>query len=164
MNGIWLGGIQCGPEDFLTAKQGRRSEHGAIAVEFAILLPVFLLLVFGIVDFGHAYYMKQMVTNASREGARYGTRYTTNTAGHPSHSQRLQSHHSPWITSKYASLLPADANLQVTPGGAGYTSGTAGDDLSVAVTATKHWWVVGSLVPGLGATKTVSSTTWMKVE
>ena len=135
-----------------------RSERGAVAVEFAILLPVFLLLAFGICDFGHAYYMKQVVTNASRDGARYGSLYST----------ALPNVFSPtisaWVTSKYASLLPADANLQVTPGGTGYTSGTTGDDLSVQVTATKHWWVVGSLGIGLGPTQTVSSTTWMKVE
>ena len=139
-------------------KRGRRSERGAVAVEFAILLPVFLLLAFGICDFGHAYYMKQVVTNASRDGARYGSLYST----------ALPNTFSPtisaWVTSKYASVLPADANLQVTPGGTGYTSGTTGDDISVQVTATKHWWVVGSLIPGLGATQDVSATTWMKVE
>jgi len=145
------------------AKRGLRAERGAVAVEFAILLPVFLLLVFGIMDFGHAFYMKQMVSNASREGARYGARYTTNDAG----THLIPTAFSPtlasWVTSKYSSLLPTDANLQVTPGGAGYTSGTAGADLSVEVTATKHWWVVGSLL-GLGPTKDISATTWMKVE
>ena len=58
------------------AKRGMRAERGAVAVEFAIVVPIFLLLVFGIVDFGHAWYMKQIVSNASREGARYGTRYS----------------------------------------------------------------------------------------
>jgi Flp pilus assembly protein TadG len=146
------------------AKRGRRSERGAIAVEFAILLPVFLLLVCGICDFGHVYYMKQLVTNASRDGARYGSLWTTNTT---TGARIIPNAYTPtisaWITSKYASLLPDDANLQVTPGGDGYTTGS-GHDLSVTVTATKHWWVVGSLVPGLGATQAVSSTTWMQVE
>ena len=146
------------------AKRGIRGEHGAIAVEFAILLPVFLLLVGGIMDFGHAFYMKQMVSNASREGARYGTRYATNAAGVHLIPTAFSPSIASWVSSKYSSLLPADAALQVTPGGAGYTSGIAGADLSVAVTATKHWWVVGSLVPGLGTTKAVSATTWMKVE
>lgn len=148
------------------AKRGRRSERGAVAVEFAILIPVFLLLAFGICDFGHAYYMKQLVTNASRDGARYGTRYIYDTATGKIHliPNALDPTISAWITSKYAALLPTDAALQVTPGGPGYTSGTSGDDLSVQVTATKHWWVVGSLIPGLGATKDVSATTWMKLE
>jgi Flp pilus assembly protein TadG len=149
------------------SKRRLDGEHGAIAVEFALLVPVFLLLVFGILDFGHAYYMKQVVSNASREGARYGARYTTDTAG----KHLIPNAFSPtlpaidaWVTSKYSSLLPGDANIEVTPGGTGYTSGTAGADLSVQVKATKHWWVVGRLVPGLRATKDISATTWMKVE
>lgn len=148
------------------AKRGLRAERGAVAVEFAILLPVFLLLVCGIMDFGHAFYMKQVITNASREGARYGTRYTTNptTGIHLTPPSAFNPTISAWVTSKYASLLPADASLQVTPGGTGYTSGTSGDDLSVQVTATKHWWVISSLVPGMGPTTTIPSTTWMKVE
>jgi Flp pilus assembly protein TadG len=141
-----------------------RSEGGGVAVEFAILLPVFLLLVFGIVDFGHAWYMKQLVSNASREGARYGTRYTTNSAGTHTLPSALSPTIASWITTQYTSLLPSDANLQVTAGGTGYTSGTAGADLSVQVTATKNWWVVGSLVPGLGSSVNVTSTTVMKVE
>jgi Flp pilus assembly protein TadG len=146
------------------AKRGLRSERGAIAVEFALLLPVLLLLVFGILDFGHAWYMKQIVTNASREGARYGTRYTTDTGGAHLLPNAISPSIATWITSKYASLLPGDAGLQAIPGGAGYTSGTAGADLSVTVAATKHWWVLGSLVPGWGTTVTVSAITWMKVE
>ena len=148
-------------------KRRLKGEHGAVAVEFAILAPVFLLLVFGILDFGHAYYLKQVVSNASREGARYGARFTTDTTGNhlkPNAFSPTLPAIDTWISSKYSSLLPADANLQVTPGGAGYTSGAAGADLSVEVRATKHWWVIGSLVPGLGTTKTVSSITWMKVE
>ena len=59
------------------AKRGLRAEHGAIAVEFAIILPVLLLLVFGIIDFGHAWYMRHVLQNSCREGARYATRYQT---------------------------------------------------------------------------------------
>jgi len=47
--------------------------RGAVAVEFALLLPVFLMLVFGIVEMGQAWYHKQMLVNASREGARLGS-------------------------------------------------------------------------------------------
>lgn len=139
-------------------------QHGSVAVEFAILTPIFLLLVFGIMDFGHAWYMDHIVSNASREGARYGTRYTTDASGKHVLPDALNPSIHDWIISKYSSLLPGNANLQVVPGGPGYTSGNPGDDLSVQVTATKTWWVLGKLVPGLGSTETLSSTTWMKVE
>ena len=45
-------------------------DRGATAVEFALLLPVLLLIVFGIVDFGRAYNAKITLTQAAREGAR----------------------------------------------------------------------------------------------
>lgn len=39
-------------------------------VEFALVLPVFLLLVAGIIDFGFMFYSRMSVINAAREGAR----------------------------------------------------------------------------------------------
>lgn len=45
-------------------------ERGAAAVEFALVLPVLLLLVFGIVEFGRAYNIQTSVTAAARQGAR----------------------------------------------------------------------------------------------
>ena len=48
-------------------------ERGAEAVEFALILPVFLTLVFGIVDFGYMINRDTMINNASREGARQGS-------------------------------------------------------------------------------------------
>lgn len=55
-------------------KIGKRnqSECGASAVEFALLLPLLMMLVFGIVEFGLAMYRQAILTNASREGARLG--------------------------------------------------------------------------------------------
>ena len=53
----------------------RHNEKGAAAVEFAIILPLLLLLVFGIVEFSLLMYNKAMITNASREGARRGIVY-----------------------------------------------------------------------------------------
>lgn len=44
--------------------------EGAATVEFALVLPVFCLVVFGMIDFGRAMMMSQVVQNASREGAR----------------------------------------------------------------------------------------------
>ena len=45
-------------------------DRGAAAVEFALLLPVVLLLLFGIVDFGLALNAQITITQAAREGAR----------------------------------------------------------------------------------------------
>ena len=45
-------------------------DRGAAAVEFALLLPLLLLLVFGIIDFGRALNAQITLTQAAREGAR----------------------------------------------------------------------------------------------
>lgn len=49
-----------------------KGQKGASAVEFAIVLPLLIVLVFGIIEFSVALYDKAMITNASREGARAG--------------------------------------------------------------------------------------------
>jgi len=48
------------------------NERGAAAAEFALLLPVLLTILFGIIEFGMIMYGREVVTNASREGARAG--------------------------------------------------------------------------------------------
>lgn len=48
------------------------NERGAVAVEFALLLPVLLTILFGTIEFGMIMYGREVVTNASREGARAG--------------------------------------------------------------------------------------------
>ena len=50
----------------------RPGERGVSAVEFALLLPLFLLILFGIIEFSMLIYDKQLITNASRQGARAG--------------------------------------------------------------------------------------------
>ena len=45
----------------------------AAAVEFALVLPLLMLLVLGAVDWGYYFWVEQVVTNAAREGARAGT-------------------------------------------------------------------------------------------
>lgn len=47
-----------------------RSERGAELIEFALVFPVLLMVVLGIVDFGFLFQRMEVVTNAAREGAR----------------------------------------------------------------------------------------------
>lgn len=47
-----------------------RGERGAAVVEFAIVLPLVVLFVFGIVEFGRAYSARIQLDSAVREGAR----------------------------------------------------------------------------------------------
>jgi len=47
-----------------------RDERGAAAVEFALVLPLLLLLIFGLMEFGRLYNVQISLSNAAREGAR----------------------------------------------------------------------------------------------
>ena len=47
-----------------------RSDTGATAVEFAMVIVPLLLLLMGIVDFGHAYNQQLSLSSAAREGVR----------------------------------------------------------------------------------------------
>jgi Flp pilus assembly protein TadG len=50
-----------------------RRQRGAAAVEFALVLPIFLLLVMGAIDWGWFFFIDQVATNGAREGARAGS-------------------------------------------------------------------------------------------
>jgi Flp pilus assembly protein TadG len=55
----------------ITRRTGK-GEGGQTLVEFAFVLPIFLLVLFAIVDFGMAFHAWITVTNSAREGARVG--------------------------------------------------------------------------------------------
>lgn len=46
------------------------SDEGVVAIEFVLIVPIILLLVFGIIEFGRAYNAKVELTAAVREGVR----------------------------------------------------------------------------------------------
>lgn len=50
--------------------QTRSNRRGAAAVEFALVAPLLIMLVFGMIEYGRMLLVQQMMVNASREGAR----------------------------------------------------------------------------------------------
>lgn len=130
-----------------------RSQEGTAAVEFAIVLPILMLLTLGALDMGHMFYIDHLITNASREGARYAAKYT----GTPTLPTSTQ------VSNYIKTTLNYNAfnlnNLTVTTTSAG-TFPT--QIVTVTVTAQKQWWVLGGLL-GL-ATKTLTAQTAMNVE
>jgi Flp pilus assembly protein TadG len=50
--------------------KARDRNRGAAMVEFALVLPVLVLLLFGVIEFTRAYNAKTTMTHAAREGAR----------------------------------------------------------------------------------------------
>lgn len=58
-----------------------RADHGASLVEMALLLPLFMLILFGAIDFGRACYMAIEIAGAARAGALYGSKSPSDTTG-----------------------------------------------------------------------------------
>lgn len=50
--------------------QAGRKAHGQSLVEFALVLPIFLLLIFGLIDMGRFVYMNSTISQAAREATR----------------------------------------------------------------------------------------------
>ena len=50
----------------------RRGTRGTAAIEFGLVLPLLLIVLVGIIDYGHIHFTRLTMTNAAREGARVG--------------------------------------------------------------------------------------------
>jgi hypothetical protein len=137
-------------------------EEGAVAVEFALILPILVFLVLGGMDLGHRFYLQHLITNASREGARYATKYTGTNADSTSAA-----------VSDHVKLPPPGLNynafnldtLTVTTTYAGTVPNRIA---TVTVTARKHWWILGTFNffgwLKLTNPQTLTATTAMNVE
>jgi Flp pilus assembly protein TadG len=143
-----------------------RDEHGGALVEFAIVMPLLLLLVGGLVDFGILYYNKQVLTNASREGARAGIVYELDGEGNKivitevDVQQIVQTYCSGKLWTFGGSSLPT-----ATASGVGSLIYPA--DLTVTVSFT-HTFLFSSLLNifggDLGPTLDISAETVMRME
>jgi hypothetical protein len=159
--------MRCG--FFSSPKRFVRKEHGGIPVEFAIIVPILVLLVFDIIDCGHAWYMRHLISDASRKGARHDTRYTGSPPNALNPSIRdyildpsVQNSNKERLGSK--ALRPHAKPEVLPPTGTGYTSATPGNPLSVKVNVTKDCRILNKFIPKMGSTITISSTATMGVE
>lgn len=71
------GQLRAGAHDAIAR---RRASRGVASIEFAVVLPVLLLLMLGIVYYGVIFGMQQVLTLAAEEGARAALRYQTSNA------------------------------------------------------------------------------------
>jgi Flp pilus assembly protein TadG len=143
------------------AKRGLRGEHGATAVEFAIVIPLFIFLILGGLDLAHMFYIEHIVTTASREGARYGAKYTGNPPVDPTAAQ-ITAYVNSTVVTPLDGLVVQSPVYTTVPGPPAYRV------VTVTVTAHKHWWILSTFnfygwVP-FPNPQTMTGTTSMKVE
>ena len=60
-----------------------KSPHAQAMVEFALVLPILMLVIVGLLEAGRAIFMYSSTITASREGVRYGSAAGNNLAGDP---------------------------------------------------------------------------------
>lgn len=68
----------------MKVKQGQiftRTHSGQELAEFAVVLPLLLLVAFGVLDLGRIFHAAITITNAAREGARYAMRHSEDMDG-----------------------------------------------------------------------------------
>jgi Flp pilus assembly protein TadG len=63
-----------------TGKSFQSSERGTTLVEFAIALSVFLVTMFGVIEFGRAIWVHNALADAARRGARYAVLHSASEA------------------------------------------------------------------------------------
>jgi Flp pilus assembly protein TadG len=144
------------PTSHLDASRvSRRRTRGQALVEFALIVPVFMLIAFGTIDFGLAFDASISVSNAAREGARAGT----TTPSVAVISARVRE-----VAGRFNdSLLTIDVSCK-TAGGSACPGGLGG-----AVTGTTIVVTVGYSYPmitpiAFGTRIPISSTAEMRVE
>lgn len=127
----------------------RKGRRGAAAVEFAVVLPVFVLLVFGMIEYGRMVMVQQVITNASREGARRAVLDGATTSS-------VQTSVTSYLTG--ASINGGSAVVNPNP-----TTAAAGDPITVTVRVpfSAVSWLPSPMYLG---GKTLSATTTMRRE
>jgi len=132
------------------------SQSGASAVEFAIVLPVLILLVFGIIEFSVALYDKAMITNASREGARAGIVFRVPSVT----DEEIITVVNTYLGNNLITFgTPAPANTTVTRIGF-----NPGDNLRVTVNYTYTFLLIPSFVTSLSGGINMMAETVMRME
>lgn len=140
-------------------------EKGASAVEFVLILPLLLLLVFGIIEFGLLLYNKAMITNASREGARAGVLYHTDGDGNLDRLSKAEIEEivrdycqNFLVTFSSTPSLTVDADPDPTE------TIPSGDYLTVTVSYRYNFLLVPAFIAELGGGLNLGASTTMRAE
>lgn len=130
-----------------------KEADGASAVEFALVLPLLLMLILGMVEFGTLFYRQAIVSWSSREAARTGI------------VQAIPKPTSGQVEAVVSSVLSkaglGTSTVAVTVTGAG---GAFGTDLTVLVESPYRFQFLPALAPGMASSVTLRGRTVMRNE
>lgn len=149
-----------------------KNNKGVALVEFAIVLPLLIILVFGIIEFGFIIYDKAMITNASREGARLGIVFRVDPTNGEYISPdtgtvqaMIETKITQYLSNHLISLGSNTPPPSLSNGGiTTIVSGTSpGGELTVNIIYPYSFVIVSKLI-GSGPTVNLSATTIMRLE
>jgi Flp pilus assembly protein TadG len=134
-----------------------KDEDGGSAVEFALVSPLLFLILFGVVEFGILLYNQAVITNASREGARYGI-----VSSSERHTSAEIAEEVALFSNKLIDLSGATPVVSVTVDPPDTAGAVFGQDLTVRV----QWQHTFLIIPRLSALNNlmISAETVMKYE
>jgi Flp pilus assembly protein TadG len=135
-----------------------KSEKGTALVEFALVLPVLLLILFGVLDFGKAFNYWNDETHLAAEGARWAV-----VNSNPGGSQSLQEYIQQQADSaELRGLAVVCVSFPNNPDTG--SSGQVGDPVTVTVKSTYTWLPFVSSRAGLSPTTSIAGTATMRLE
>jgi Flp pilus assembly protein TadG len=149
-----------------------RECDGAAMVEFAIGSSVLIMLLLGILEFGFLWYQKQVITNASREAARYGVTYRTKTDGtrlapknftNPTITEVVNNYCTGRIPAGSWTVAPLDGTAATLNDGVDLHSPPPAKTIIVTVTCTNKMDLLSGFIPSL-ANITFTAQTIMNCE
>ena len=132
------------------------NQKGTAAVEFALVLPLLMVIVFGIIDFSFVLYDKQIITNASREGARVGIVAQSPRVTDPAITTVVNNYVSNHLIT-FGSVKTATTTIA-------RTGLLFGDNLTVTVKFDYRFLVLPKFISTLTGVQNLNATTVMRME
>ena len=152
----------------MSITKANNNENGASVVEFAVVLPLLLLLLFGIIEFGIILFDQAMLTNASREGARAGIVAGDDRLKEPGIQGVVNDYCEGHLITFGSSPAPPTTTALFTDRVTGdeitFEEIVFGDNLTVTVEFIYDFLLVPSFIPGLPHTITLKAVSVMKYE
>lgn len=134
----------------------RKKISGSTVVEFAIILPLLLVLIFGIIEYSVLLFNKAVITNAAREAARAGVILKS-----PKLTEaQIKSVANSYVSSSLITFGAASTPVVEVTG----ATGAFGSTLRVRVDYVYSGLGLGSLISSLGSPVTLSATATMAHE
>ncbi len=143
-------------------------QKGAEIIEFVLILPFLLFILFGIMEFGIVLYDKAIITNASREGARSGVAFKCPLLTTAQIQAVVNNYSTGLVSFASTKAVPVITVIPAPPSTITNCGANSGTPLKVTVSYSYQFLVFGNLfgllVPGFSNPLILSATTVMNYE